>query len=176
MITLTVSFLHVKDTNDSVFQINNKLQNKRSLILRLCNVCEMQKHKPSTVGKRYNKFCHQLVPSNWKALWQLWGSSWPGEVPQQNIFTKQHLFNCSLLNFGGKLLRSLAKVSIFGHTCKYSYVSYRFLWHGYLTNCWWSYFMAEYQFLDDYILGYEIVNEPWCGDVYEVPFKCIRRK
>ena len=21
---------------------------------------------------------------------------------------------------------------------------------------------------DDYILGYEIVNEPWCGDVYEV--------
>ena len=92
------------------------------------------------------------------------------------IFTKQHLFNCSLLNFGGKLLRSLAKVSIFGHTCKYSYVSYRFLWHGYLTNCWWSYFMAEYQFLDDYILGYEIVNEPWCGDVYEVPFKCIRRK
>ena len=35
------------------------------------------------------------------------------------------------------------------------------------------YVLAIYQFLDDYILGYEIVNEPWCGDVYEVPFKCI---
>ena len=35
------------------------------------------------------------------------------------------------------------------------------------------YVLAVYQILDDYILGYEIVNEPWCGDVYEVPFKCI---
>ena len=119
-------------------------------------------------------FCLQLVRSNRKALWQLWRSSRSGKISR--ISREKNLFTRSLLNFGGKLLRSLAKVSIFGHTCKYSYVSYRFLWHGYLTNCWWSYFMAEYQFLDDYILGYEIVNEPWCGDVYEVPFKCIRRK
>ena len=33
-----------------------------------------------------------------------------------------------------------------------------------------------HQIPDDYILGYEIVNEPWCGDVYEVPFQCICSK
>ena len=42
---------------------------------------------------------------------------------------------------------------------------YKFVYHG-----------CMYQIPDDYILGYEIVNEPWCGDVYEVPFQCICSK
>ena len=86
--------------------------------------CKVQSSQSllKTFGNRY---------FDWNSLGRLY-DNYEGLLDQVKfhskiIFTKQHLFNCSLLNFGGKLLRSLAKVSIFGHTCKYSYVSYRFL-------------------------------------------------
>ena len=92
----------------------------------------------------------------WKSKIRLENSNsieYPNHIKDPN--PERRYDTCSLLSSGGKLLRSLAKVSTFCFQPN-NLFSCRF------NSKIWS--ISP----DDYILGYEIVNEPWCGDVYEV--------